>query len=141
MRVRATDIRRADAIVTADADVAQLVERRLPAEGRGFDPVVRFRPRLGQRQERPDGRGARANGGANWTSFWRSGCSMARYPRPWIRVGSRPFRPSPIFSCCVELDELAAVTRELKVESSATVTTLDGYGNSIYFIEQAMPLS
>ena len=28
------------------------------------------------------------------------------------------------------------MTRELKVESSATVTTLDGYGNSIYFIEQ-----
>jgi CRP-like cAMP-binding protein len=35
-----------------------------------------------------------------------------------------------------ELDELAAVVRELKVESGGTVTTLDGYGNSMYFIEQ-----
>ena len=35
-----------------------------------------------------------------------------------------------------ELDELAAVMRELKVEAGGTVTTLDGYGNSMYFIEQ-----
>jgi CRP-like cAMP-binding protein len=35
-----------------------------------------------------------------------------------------------------ELDELAAVLRELEVEAGATVTTLDGYGTSMYFIEQ-----
>jgi CRP-like cAMP-binding protein len=35
-----------------------------------------------------------------------------------------------------ELGELAAAMKELKVEAGATVTTLDGYGNSIYFIEQ-----
>jgi CRP-like cAMP-binding protein len=35
-----------------------------------------------------------------------------------------------------ELDELAAALRELEVEAGATVTTLDGYGTSIYFIEQ-----
>jgi CRP-like cAMP-binding protein len=35
-----------------------------------------------------------------------------------------------------ELDELAAALRELEVEAGATVTTLDGYGSSIYFIEQ-----
>jgi CRP-like cAMP-binding protein len=35
-----------------------------------------------------------------------------------------------------ELDELATAMRELEVEAGATVTTLDGYGNSIYFIEQ-----
>jgi CRP-like cAMP-binding protein len=35
-----------------------------------------------------------------------------------------------------ELDELAGAMRELEVEAGATVTTLDGYGSSIYFIEQ-----
>jgi CRP-like cAMP-binding protein len=35
-----------------------------------------------------------------------------------------------------ELDELAGAMRELEVEAGATVTTLDGYGTSIYFIEQ-----
>jgi monovalent cation:H+ antiporter, CPA1 family len=35
-----------------------------------------------------------------------------------------------------ELDELAAALRELEVEAGATVTTLDGYGTSMYFIEQ-----
>jgi voltage-gated potassium channel len=35
-----------------------------------------------------------------------------------------------------ELDELAAALRELEVEAGATVVTLDGYGTSIYFIEQ-----
>jgi CRP-like cAMP-binding protein len=35
-----------------------------------------------------------------------------------------------------ELDELAAALKELEVEAGATVTTLDGYGSSIYFIEQ-----
>jgi voltage-gated potassium channel len=35
-----------------------------------------------------------------------------------------------------ELDELAAAMKELEVEAGATVVTLDGYGSSIYFIEQ-----
>jgi CRP-like cAMP-binding protein len=35
-----------------------------------------------------------------------------------------------------ELDELATALNELEVEAGATVTTLDGYGTSIYFIEQ-----
>jgi CRP-like cAMP-binding protein len=35
-----------------------------------------------------------------------------------------------------ELDELATAVNELEVEAGATVTTLDGYGTSIYFIEQ-----
>jgi CRP-like cAMP-binding protein len=35
-----------------------------------------------------------------------------------------------------ELDELAAALKEIEVEAGATVTTLDGYGSSIYFIEQ-----
>jgi CRP-like cAMP-binding protein len=35
-----------------------------------------------------------------------------------------------------EVDELAAAMKELQVEAGATVTTLDGYGSSIYFIEQ-----
>ena len=35
-----------------------------------------------------------------------------------------------------ELDELAGAVRELEIEAGATVTTLDGYGSSIYFIEQ-----
>jgi voltage-gated potassium channel len=35
-----------------------------------------------------------------------------------------------------ELDELAGAMRELEVEAGATVVTLDGYGTSIYFIEQ-----
>jgi CPA1 family monovalent cation:H+ antiporter len=45
---------------------------------------------------------------------------------------------SPLFADlpAAELDELAAVLRELEVEAGATVTTLDGYGSSIYFIEQ-----
>lgn len=35
-----------------------------------------------------------------------------------------------------ELDELATALNELEVEAGATVTTLDGYGTSIYFIEE-----
>jgi CRP/FNR family transcriptional regulator, cyclic AMP receptor protein len=35
-----------------------------------------------------------------------------------------------------ELDELATAVKELEVEAGATVTQLDGYGTSIYFIEQ-----
>jgi CRP/FNR family cyclic AMP-dependent transcriptional regulator len=35
-----------------------------------------------------------------------------------------------------ELDELATAVKELEIEAGATVTTLDGYGTSIYFIEQ-----
>src|SRR5918995_3704365 len=44
----------------------------------------------------------------------------------------------PVFADlpAAELAELAAVMRELKVEAGGTVTTLDGYGNSMYFIEQ-----
>jgi CRP/FNR family transcriptional regulator, cyclic AMP receptor protein len=35
-----------------------------------------------------------------------------------------------------ELDELATAVKELKVEAGATVTALDGYGTSIYFLAQ-----
>jgi CRP-like cAMP-binding protein len=35
-----------------------------------------------------------------------------------------------------ELDELAAVMREVDVEAGAKVVTLDDYGTAIYFIEQ-----
>ena len=50
-----------------------------------------------------------------------------------IRIASFPlFADLP----ATELDELAAALRELEVEAGATVTTLDGYGTSIYFIEQ-----
>lgn len=35
-----------------------------------------------------------------------------------------------------ELDELATALNELEVEAGATVTTLEGYGSSIYFIEE-----
>jgi CRP-like cAMP-binding protein len=35
-----------------------------------------------------------------------------------------------------ELDELAAVMREVEVEASTKVVTLDDYGTAIYFIEQ-----
>ncbi|HET9322501.1 MAG TPA: cyclic nucleotide-binding domain-containing protein [Gaiellaceae bacterium] len=35
-----------------------------------------------------------------------------------------------------ELDELAAAMREIEVEASATVVTLDDYGAAIYFIEE-----
>lgn len=35
-----------------------------------------------------------------------------------------------------ELDEVAAVMREVDVEAGAKVTTLDDYGTAIYFIEQ-----
>ena len=71
VRVRATDIRRADAIVTADADVAQLVERRLPSRrSRVRSPSSASGLRLGPTSRtRSDGRGARANGGANGPRF------------------------------------------------------------------------
>jgi CRP-like cAMP-binding protein len=54
-------------------------------------------------------------------------------PMDTSRIASFPlFADLP----AAELDELAAVLRELEVEAGATVTTLDGYGTSMYFIEQ-----
>ena len=39
-----------------------------------------------------------------------------------------------------ELDELAAVVRELEVEAGAKVITVDDYGTAVYFIEQERPM-
>ena len=49
------------------------------------------------------------------------------------RIGAfRVFADVP----AAELDEVAAVMREVDVEAGAKVTTLDDYGTAIYFIEQ-----
>jgi CRP/FNR family transcriptional regulator, cyclic AMP receptor protein len=60
-------------------------------------------------------------------------CGTISAPVDTSRIASFPaFADLP----ATELDELAAAMRELEVEAGATVVTLDGYGNSIYFIEQ-----
>jgi CRP-like cAMP-binding protein len=55
-----------------------------------------------------------------------------------VAVDTSRIASFPLFADlpATELDELAAALRELEVEAGATVTTLDGYGTSIYFIEK-----